>query len=166
MAILIRDQKAKNPVGPRNSAYPKTVLPTKSTNVFLQLIAIQSNDVDAYPDDGPEQMKAEIELRGYTFPYLWDADQEVAKAYTAACTPDFFLFDHVHQLAYRGQLDRTRPTRIRSGVYDSEGNEPTGEDLRTAIEAVLKNFPVPEKQYPSAGCNIKWKPGNEPDYAR
>jgi thiol-disulfide isomerase/thioredoxin len=130
----------------------------------IGIVAIQSNDVDAYPDDGPEQMKQEILDRDYVFPYCLDANQAVAKAYTAACTPDFFLFDSDHKLAYRGRIDETRPTRIRSGVYDSSGNEPDGKDLRNAIDAVLNGNSPTEQQYPSLGCNIKWKPGNEPDY--
>ena len=131
----------------------------------LAIVAISSNDTAEYPADSFDKMKDETELRGYTFPYLHDESQEVAIAYTAACTPDFFLFDAQHKLVYRGQLDQTRPTRIRSGVYDSTGNESTGENLRAAIDAVLKGeSPDPAKQLPSMGCNIKWKPGNEPDY--
>ena len=130
----------------------------------LGIIAIQSNDVDEYPADGPEAMKQEVADRGYVFPYCFDADQSVAKAFTAACTPDFFLFDSAHKLVYRGRIDETRPTRIRSGVYDSTGNEPDGKDLRTAINAVLAEEEPANQQYPSLGCNIKWKPGNEPSY--
>jgi hypothetical protein len=128
------------------------------------IVAIQSNDIEAYPDDAPDKMKDEVADRGYVFPYCLDEDQAVAKAYTAACTPDFFLFDASHNLAYRGRIDETRPTRIRSGVYDSTGNEANGGDLRAAIDAILAGTPVASKQYPSLGCNIKWKPGNEPDY--
>jgi thiol-disulfide isomerase/thioredoxin len=128
------------------------------------IVAIQSNDVAAYPDDSPEKMISEVQDRGYSFPYLFDADQQVAKSYTAACTPDFFLFDASHKLVYRGRLDETRPKRIESGVYDSTGNEPTGDELRSAIDGVLAGGTVSEKQYPSIGCNIKWKPGNEPSY--
>ncbi|MEL7087862.1 MAG: thioredoxin family protein, partial [Planctomycetota bacterium] len=106
----------------------------------------------------------EKERRGYAFPYLFDADQSVAKAYTAACTPDFFLFDAEHELAYRGQLDDTRPYRISSGNYDDRNGAANGKDLRAAIDAVIAGQPVAEKQYPSIGCNIKWKPGNEPGY--
>lgn len=131
----------------------------------LGIVAIQSNDVEAYPDDSAESMEKEVAIRDYQFPYLLDEDQSVAKAYTAACTPDFFLFDADHRLVYRGRLDETRPKRIESGVYESEGNEPTGDELRAAIEAVLAgNTPAAEGQLPSIGCNIKWKPGNEPDY--
>ena len=128
------------------------------------IVAIQSNDAESHPDDRPEKMKEEKAARGYAFPYLYDATQEVARAYTASCTPDFFLFDADHRLFYRGQIDDTRPNRIRSGVYE-EPNPATGEDLRAALDAVLAGKPAPEKQYPSAGCNIKWKPGNEPAYA-
>lgn len=131
----------------------------------LGIVAISSNDADEYPADSPEKMKQEADERGYSFPYLYDASQQVAIDFTAACTPDFFLFDAEHKLVYRGQLDKTRPTRIRSGVYDSTGNEPTGENLRAAINSVLAgDTPNPDKQLPSMGCNIKWKSGKEPDY--
>ena len=129
----------------------------------LGIVAIQSNDINSHPDDSPEMMVKEKAERGYNFHYLYDADQSVAKAYTAACTPDFFLFDADHKLAYRGQLDDTRPTRIRSGVYDSS-NAPDGKDLRAAINPVLAGEKPSESQKPSMGCNIKWTPGNEPDY--
>ena len=123
----------------------------------IEIVAIQSNDIVEYPDDGPEQMKAESAERGYTFPYLLDESQEVAKSFNAACTPDFFLFDAGHKLVYRGQLDSTRPVRIESGVYDSS-NAANGSDLRAAMETVLKGeTPDPDSQIPSAGCNIKWK---------
>ena len=130
----------------------------------IGVVAIQSNDVANYPDDAPEKMKEEKEKRGYAFPYLYDQDQSVAKAYTAACTPDFFLFDAEHRLVYRGQLDATRPFRISSGNYDDRNGAADGKDLRAALDAVLAGTPVPEKQYPSIGCNIKWIPGNEPGY--
>jgi thiol-disulfide isomerase/thioredoxin len=126
------------------------------------IVAIQSNDVQEYPDDSPEKMKQEVTERGYEFPYLFDETQEVAIAYSAACTPDFFLFDAKHKLAYRGRLDETRPTRIRSGVYDSVGNEPTGVELRAALDAVIAGEPPNKTQLPSLGCNIKWKPENSP----
>ena len=119
------------------------------------IVAINSNDASAYPADSPEQMVHESEERGYYFPYLYDETQEVAKAYQAACTPDFFVFDRHQKLVYRGQLDNSRP-----------GNDipVTGEDLRAALDAVLAGKPAPEPQKPSMGCNIKWKSGNEPDY--
>jgi len=121
----------------------------------VAIVAINSNDVANYPDDRPEKMAEEAEQYGYGFPYLFDETQEVAKAYRAACTPDFFLFDGERKLVYRGQLDDSRP-----------GNNVavTGADLRAAINAVLARSPVPEEQKPSIGCNIKWKPGNAPDY--
>ena len=130
----------------------------------IGIVAIQSNNVEEYPDDSPEKMKLESSNRGYEFPYVSDPTQKVALAFTAACTPDFFLFDADHKLVYRGRLDETRPTRISSGVYDSTGNEANGEELRAAIEATLAGDSPSEKQLPSMGCNIKWKPGNEPDY--
>lgn len=130
----------------------------------IGIVAIQSNDVSDYPDDSPEKMKLEIAEQGYSFPYVSDPTQEVAVAFTAACTPDFFLFNADHELSYRGRLDATRPTRIRSGVYDSTGNEPNGEDLRAAIEAVLSSKTPSEEQLPSMGCNIKWTTGKEPDF--
>ena len=119
------------------------------------VVAIMANDVANYPDDSPEKMAEEIRQIGYTFPYLYDETQAVAKSYRAACTPDFFLFDGDRKLAYRGQLDDSRP-----------GNDTlvTGADLRAALDAVLAGSPVPEPQKPSIGCNIKWKSGSEPDY--
>ena len=120
----------------------------------VAVVAIQANDVDKYPDDAPEKMKAEAQARGYSFPYLHDATQEVAKAYKAACTPDFFVFDRNNRLAYRGQYDSTRPG----------SGQPTGDDIRRALDAVVQGQPVAGDQQPSIGCNIKWKPGNEPDY--
>jgi thiol-disulfide isomerase/thioredoxin len=122
------------------------------------VVAIMSNDVDAYPDDSPDRMAAESRARGYTFPYLYDATQQVASAFTAACTPDFFLFDAGHRLVYRGQLDDTRPTRHGPGQYSS-GSAAHGSDLRAALDATLAGQPVPATQKPSIGCNIKWKPG-------
>lgn len=123
----------------------------------MGVVAIQSNDVEAYPDDSPAKMLEEIALRGYDFPYVSDADQSVAKAYSAACTPDFFLFDRDHKLAYRGQLDDTRPHRVASGQYDDRDGQAHGEDLRAAIKQVLASEPVTVEQVPSMGCNIKWK---------
>jgi thiol-disulfide isomerase/thioredoxin len=121
----------------------------------LAIIAINSNDVSTHPDDAPDKMKLEAAQRGYAFPYLYDESQEVAKAYRAACTPDFFLFDKDHKLVYRGQLDDSRP---------NSDIPVTGADLRAAIDAVLAGKPVSDKQRPSAGCNIKWKAGNAPEY--
>jgi hypothetical protein len=117
------------------------------------MVAIASNDVDRYPQDGFDAMKVEARDAGWTFAYLLDADQSVAKAYRAACTPDFFLFDANLRLAYRGQLDDSRP---------SNGVPVTGNDLRAAIEAVLAGRAPATDQKPSIGCSIKWKPGNEP----
>lgn len=130
----------------------------------IGIVAIQSNDIENYPDDAPGKMKEERAKRGYTFPYLFDADQSVAKAYTAACTPDFFLFDAEHKLVYRGQLDDTRPHRISSGHYDDRNGAADGKDLRAALDAVLSGAKVSVDQMPSIGCNIKWKPGNAPGY--
>lgn len=121
----------------------------------LAIIAINSNDVSTHPDDAPDKMKLEAAQRGYAFPYLYDESQEVAKAHRAACTPDFFLFDKDHKLVYRGQLDDSRP---------NSDIPVTGADLRAAIDAVLAGKPVSDKQRPSAGCNIKWKAGNAPEY--
>jgi len=122
----------------------------------LAIVAINSNDVENYPDDSPEKMKREKEQIGYPFPYLFDESQDVAKRYKAACTPDFFVFDRERRLVYRGQFDDSRP-----------GNdEPiTGIDLRAAVDAALAGKPPSEDQKPSIGCNIKWKPGREPAYA-
>jgi peroxiredoxin len=121
----------------------------------LSVVGINANDFDSHPDDRPDEMAVEIETRGYTFPYLYDEGQAVAKAYRAACTPDFFLFDAARTLVYRGQYDESRP-----------GNDlpVTGSDLRAAVDALLAGRPVPPDQKASLGCNIKWKPGNEPDY--
>jgi peroxiredoxin len=121
----------------------------------VAVVGISSNDVANYPADSPEQMVHEAEDQGYTFPYLYDETQEVAKAYRAACTPDFFLFDRDQRLVYRGQFDSSRP---------DNGVPITAADLRAAIDAVLAGQQPNEKQLPSIGCNIKWKPGNEPDY--
>jgi peroxiredoxin len=119
------------------------------------VVAINSNDAGTHVDDSPERMVHEAEQRGYTFPYLYDEDQSVAKAYHAACTPDFFVFDAQRRLVYRGQFDSSRP---------GNGIPVTGHDLRQAVDAVLASKPVPVEQRPSIGCNIKWRPGNEPDY--
>jgi peroxiredoxin len=119
------------------------------------IVGINSNDVENYPEDSPAKMKAEVKSAGYTFPYLYDESQAVAKAYRAACTPDLYLFDQNHRLVYRGQFDDSRP---------GNGIPVTGKDLRAALDAVLAGKPVPPDQTASMGCNIKWKPGNEPDY--
>ena len=121
----------------------------------VAIVGINSNNVATHPSDSPEKMVAEAESRGYGFPYLYDESQDVAKAYRAACTPDFFLFDKERRLVYRGQLDDSRP---------DSGTPVTGVDLRAALDAVLAGQPVAEEQKPSIGCNIKWKAGNEPDY--
>lgn len=121
----------------------------------LGIVAISTNDAKNYSDDSPESLKAMSTEIGFKFPLCYDETQEVAKAYTAACTPDFFLFDEDYKLVYRGQLDDSRP---------SNGKPVTGEDLRAAIEAVLAGKPVISEQKPSIGCNIKWKPGNQPNY--
>ena len=118
-------------------------------------VAINANDWTQYPDDAPAQMAAEVKRYGYSFPYLYDDSQNVAKAYRAACTPDFFLFDSGHRLVYRGQMDDSRP---------GNGIAVTGKDLRDAMDAVLSGKPAPREQKPSIGCNIKWRRGNEPDY--
>ena len=121
----------------------------------LAVVAINSNDLAAYPQDGPDGMRAEAAELGYDFPYLLDETQAVAKGYRAACTPDFFLFDADRRLVYRGQFDSSRP---------GNGQAVTGADLRAATTAVLEGRPPRAQQTPSIGCNIKWKPGNEPDY--
>ncbi len=130
----------------------------------VAVVAISANDIETHPTDSPEKMKQEKALRGYTFAYLYDESQAVAKVYTAACTPDFFLFDAGKKLVYRGQLDDSRPTRISSGNYDSQKSPAHGADLRAALDALLSGQPVSDKQIPAMGCNIKWKSGNEPDY--
>lgn len=113
-------------------------------------VAISSNDIDKYPQDGPEAMRELAREAGYTFPYLFDATQEIARAYDAACTPDFYLFDAAMKLVYRGRLDESRPRVAHPAPL-------TGKDLRAALDAVLNGTPMPEPQYPSMGCNIKWK---------
>lgn len=119
------------------------------------VVGINSNDSATFPQDGPAAMRLEVKKAGYTFPYLYDADQSVARSYRAACTPEFYLFDQNRRLVYRGQMDDSRP-----------GNDipVTGSDIRSAVEAVLKGEPVSNQQKPSVGCNIKWKTGNEPEY--
>jgi hypothetical protein len=122
----------------------------------LAIVAISANDPAEYPEDAPESLAEEAREAGYAFPYLFDETQEVAKAYTAACTPDFFLFDSDRALVYRGQLDDSRP---RNGLPI------TGKDLRAAIQAVMSGAPVSDHQRASIGCSIKWRAGNEPAYA-
>jgi peroxiredoxin len=121
----------------------------------LKVVAIASNDTKEFPEDGPEGMKQEAAEAGYTFPYLFDEKQQVAQAFRAACTPDFFLFDRDRRLAYRGQFDGSRP---KNDVPVS------GADLRAAADAVLAGKPAPALQKPSIGCNIKWSPNNAPEY--
>lgn len=121
----------------------------------LGIVAISANDVENYPDDSPEKLKQMAEEHEFNFPVCYDESQEVSKAYTAACTPDFFLFDESNRLVYRGQLDDSRP---------STDIPVTGRDLRLAIDAVLRDKEIDPQQKPSIGCNIKWKPGNEPGY--
>ena len=119
------------------------------------IVAISSNDVETYPEDAPDSLKEQAQSQGFSFAYLFDEDQEIAKAYTAACTPDFFLFDGARSLVYRGQMDGSRPK-----------NEipVTGGDIRAALDAVLADAPVGGDQIPSLGCNIKWIEGSEPEY--
>ncbi len=119
------------------------------------VIAISSNDVANYPDDSPARMREDAERFGYCFPYLYDESQSVARAYRAACTPDFYVFDKDRKLVYRGQFDASRP---------GNGVPVTGADLRAATDAALAGQPAPADQKPSMGCNIKWKSGNAPDY--
>jgi len=135
------------------SEFPR--LAADYTDRGIAVVAINANDSQAHTDDDPTHMKAEAATLGYNFPYLWDESQEVAKAYRAACTPDFFLFDNQRELVYRGQLDDSRP-----------GNHiaVTGGDVRAACDALLAAAPPLDEQRWSVGCNIKWKPGNAPDY--
>jgi peroxiredoxin len=121
------------------------------------IVAISANDVVVQPEDAPDKLKTMAQSLGFNFPYCFDETQEIAKAYTAACTPDFFLFDQDRKLVYRGQLDDSRP---------DNGKPNDGRDLRAAIDAVLAGRPVASNQKPSLGCNIKWRRGNEPPYAR
>ena len=119
----------------------------------IGIVAISSNDAESYPEDSPPKLREMAERLGFRFPYCYDESQEIARAYDAACTPDFFLFDAARKLVYRGQLDGSRP---------GNGVPVTGIDLRLAIDAVLSDLPVDSNQRPSLGCNIKWKSGNEP----
>jgi peroxiredoxin len=121
----------------------------------VAVFGINSNDFEKHPDDSPEKMAEEAKTVGYTFPYLVDESQQIARAYRAACTPDFYVFDRNRKLVYCGQMDGSRP----------KNDVPvTGADLRAALDAVLSGRPVAKEQRPSIGCNIKWKPGNEPEY--
>jgi len=122
----------------------------------LSMIAINSNDIEKYPADSPEKMIEDVEQYKYSFPYLFDATQAVAKQYHAACTPDFYLFDADHKLYYRGQFDAARP---------GSNIEVTGTDMRDAADLLLNNKEAPKEQIPSMGCSIKWKQGNAPEYA-
>jgi peroxiredoxin len=124
-------------------------------NRGIRFVGISSNDVAAYPDDSPEMMKQEAAEQGYTFPYLYDETQDIAQAYHAACTPDFYVFDAKKQLVYRGQLDDSRPGNTKP--LD-------GSDIRRALDQMLNGADVSPEQRPSIGCNIKWKHGNEPTY--
>lgn len=119
------------------------------------IAAVSANSVQTHPADAPDKLKEQAEKCGFSFPYLYDATQEVAQAYTAACTPDFFLFDDQHKLIYRGQLDASRP---------GSDVPVDGSDLRAAVDACLSGTAIPDPQLPSIGCNIKWHPGNEPSY--
>jgi thiol-disulfide isomerase/thioredoxin len=121
----------------------------------VDFVAINSNDIEKYPQDGPVPMAQLVAETGWRFPFLLDETQQTGKAYHAACTPDFYIFDAKRALCYRGQLDDSRP---------SNGRPVTGADLRAAIDRVMAGEPAPAEQRPSIGCNIKWKPGNEPDY--
>ncbi len=121
----------------------------------VAVVGINSNDAETYQEDSPKNMKKEVDRAGYTFPYLYDATQKIAKAYRAACTPDFFLFDGKQKLVYRGQMDDSRP---------ENGLPVTGKNLRTAMDLIIADKPVPENQKASIGCNIKWKRGSAPEY--
>ena len=123
----------------------------------LAVIAINSNDVDEFPEDGPQGMRREATSAAYTFPYLFDESQEIAKTFRAACTPDLYLFDRDRTLVYRGRFDESRPRTTPPMPV-------TGRDIRAAVDALLSGQPVPAEQKGSVGCNIKWKPGNAPDY--
>ncbi|HKF56638.1 MAG TPA: thioredoxin family protein [Blastocatellia bacterium] len=121
------------------------------------IVAISANDPGVNTDDAPSGLKQMAQELGFRFPFLYDESQEAAKSYSASCTPDFFVFDGFRELVYRGQLDDSRP---------KNGKPVTGRDLRAALDAVLADKPVDQNQKPSIGCNIKWRPGNEPDYFR
>ncbi len=132
-----------------------TQLASEYLNKGMDVVAINSNSIQTHPQDGPENMKRLAEELDWQFPFLFDDEQAVAKAYRAACTPDFYLFNGEHKLVYRGQLDASRP----------QSDIPvTGEDLRQAMDSLLSGNPQQENQQPSLGCNIKWHPGQAPDY--
>lgn len=129
----------------------------EAAKLGIRTVAISSNDVVKYPADAPSKMQEFAATQGWDFPYLYDESQMVARAYAAACTPDFYLFDGAGCLVYAGEFDETRP---------GQGAKPNGNALRSACELMLEGHPVPVPWYPSSGCNIKWKPGSEPDYFR
>ena len=130
----------------------------------VRVVAISSNDVDAFPEDGPEPMARFASERGFGFPYLYDADQKVALAFGAVCTPDFFLYDAEGRLYYCGQFDGTRPTTPHTTGKPGAGQTATGTDMSAAIAALLAGEPPPAEQWPSQGCSMKWKPGMEPEW--
>ena len=132
-----------------------TEFANQAQTLGLAVVMINSNDVAGYPADSPEKMIQLAQQQGFEFPYLYDESQQVARAYRAACTPDFFLFDSSHRLVYRGQYDGSRP-----------GNNiaVSGSDMRSAVDALFSGSDIPADQIPSVGCNIKWRAGNEPDY--
>ena len=148
-----------SPLGPNLAKLHEGIDAAKLTDEYQRLgvgvVGISSNDIANHPDDAPDKMKIEAAQQGYHFPYLYDANQRVATAYRAACTPDFYIFDADFKLVYRGQMDDTRP---------KQGTVPTGRDLRAALDALLAGKEIPQPQRPSIGCNIKWKTGAEPDY--
>jgi peroxiredoxin len=131
-------------------------------NKGIAFVGINSNDTEQYPEDDMAHMIEEKKRRAYPFPYLLDTDQSVALAYSAACTPDIYLFDGQQRLVYRGQFDSSRPLRISSGNYDSSAHQASGEDLKQAMDELLAGRPISSHQVPSMGCNIKWKLQNQP----
>jgi peroxiredoxin len=141
----------------KHVAYTLAKLAAEYQKKGVAVVGINANDVERYPADSPAMMKEEAKLVGYTFPYLMDESQAVAKAYRAACTPDFYVFDKDQKLVYRGRMDGSTP---------GNSTPTTGDELRAALDAVLAGKPVAPDQKSSMGCNIKWKPGNEPDYFR
>ena len=141
-----------------------TALANAAEEQGIRVVAISSNDVDAFPEDGPEFMGRFAAERGFRFPYLYDADQQVAIAFGAVCTPDFFLYDGGGRLYYRGQFDGTRPSTPHTVGKPGAGQVATGEDLNAALEALLAGAAPPAEQWPSQGCSMKWKPGLEPEW--